>query len=126
MAKKELFEFILIRNIFLKMGAFPVDREKADLKAIKEALSILKNGGVLGIFPEGTRNKTDDILLPFKSGASSIANKTNSLIVPFGIIGEYKKNSIQLNIGEPFNVKPIEKKEQTEYIEEKVKKLILE
>ena len=41
-------------------------------------------------------------------------------------IGEYKKNSIQLNIGEPFNVKPIEKKEQTEYIEEKVKKLILE
>lgn len=126
MAKKELFEYSLVKYIFMKMGAFPVDREKVDLNAIKEALSILKNNEVLGIFPEGTRNKTNDILLPFKGGISSIASKTKSLIVPFGIVGEYKRNSIELNIGEPINIREIEKKDQTKYLEDKVKKLILE
>ena len=125
MAKKELFELILLKNIFNKMGAFPVDREKLDIKAIKEALRILKNKEVLGIFPEGTRNKTDEILLPFKEGVVSISNKTNSLIVPFGIGGEYKRNKLKLNIGEPINISEIEKDKQTKYLEEKVKELIL-
>lgn len=125
MAKKEIFDLIILRDIFSKMGAFPVDRNKADIKAIKESLRILKNNEVLGIFPEGTRNKTDEILLPFKEGVTTIASKTNSLIVPFGIEGEYKRNKLKLNIGEPIDIKDIEKEEQTKYLEEKVKKLIL-
>lgn len=125
MAKKELFDLIILKDIFNKMGAFPVDRDKADIKAIKESLRILKNNEVLGIFPEGTRNKTNEILLPFKEGVTTIASKTNSLIVPFGIGGEYKRNKLKLNIGEPINIKDIEKENQTEYLEEKVKQLIL-
>lgn len=125
MAKKEIFELIILRHIFSKMGAFPVDRNKADIKAIKESLRILKNNEVLGIFPEGTRNKTDEILLPFKEGVTTIASKTNSLIVPFGIEGEYKRNKLKLNIGEPIDIRNIEKEEQTKYLEEKVKELIL-
>ena len=124
MAKKELFDIFILRWMCDMMGAIPVDRSKVDLKAIKGALHILKNEEVLGIFPEGTRNKTSKVLLPFKSGVTSIANKTNSLVVPFGIVGEYKKNKIKLNIGEPINIKEISQKE-TQYIERKVKELIL-
>ena len=65
-----------------------------------------QHGGAIGIFPEGTRNKTDKFLLPFKYGAVSIASKTDSLIVPFGITGDYKFRSKNLTIiyGKPFKV----------------------
>lgn len=125
MAKKELFKKKILNNIFIKMGAFPVDREKADITAIKTSLKLLKNGEVLGIFPEGTRNNTNEILLPFKDGVGTIANKTASVIVPFGINGKYKRNKIKLSIGEPININEIEKEKQTKYIEDKVKQLIL-
>ena len=124
MAKKELFEHIIIKDIFYKMGAFPVDRGKVGISTIKQSLSIIKNNEVLGIFPEGTRNKSDEVLLPFERGFTTIAKKTNSLIVPFGISGEYKRNKIELNIGEPINLKEINQDDEISYIECKVKQLI--
>lgn len=125
MAKKELFKLKILRSIFSKMGAFPVDRNNVDIKAIKESFRILKSGEVLGIFPEGTRNKTDNILLPFKEGVTSIASKTKVPIVPFGIGGDFKRNKLRLNIGKPIDINKIEKEKQKEYLEEKVKELIL-
>ena len=125
MAKKELFKLKILNSIFRKMGAFPVDRNGNDIKAIKESFRILKSGEVLGIFPEGTRNKTDNILLPFKEGVTSIASKTNVPIVPFGIAGKFKRNKLRLNIGEPIYINKIEKEKQKEYLEEKVKELVL-
>ncbi len=125
MAKKELFKLKILKNIFSKMGAFPVDRNNVDIKAIKESFRILKSGEVLGIFPEGTRNKTDNVLLPFKDGVTSIASKTKVPIVPFGIGGEFKRNKLRLNIGKPIDINKIEKEKQKEYLEEKVKELIL-
>lgn len=125
MAKKELFRIKLLNSIFSKMGAFPVDRESVDIKAVKESFRLLKSGEVLGIFPEGTRNRTDNILLPFKEGVSGIASKVNVPIVPFGISGEFKRNKLRLNIGEPIDISKIEKEKQTEYLEEKIKELIL-
>lgn len=126
MAKKELFSNKMVDYVFRRMGAFPVDRNNVDIKSLKESMRILKNNQVLGIFPEGTRNNTNELILPFKPGVSNLSIKTNSLIVPFGISGEYKfRSKIKLNIGEPIDIKNIEKSKQTEYIEEKVKKLIL-
>lgn len=125
MAKKELFKVKILNNIFSKMGAFPVDRKSTDIKAVKESFKLLKSGEVLGIFPEGTRNKTNNILLPFKEGVSGIASKVNVPIVPFGISGEFKRNKLRLNIGEPIDINKIEKEKQTKYLEEKVKELIL-
>lgn len=126
MAKKELFRNSLARHFLEKCGAFPVDRQSFDLNAIKTALRLLKSENVVGIFPEGTRNKTNDLILPFKDGVTSIASKTKSLIVPFGIGGEYKfRGDLSLNIGEPIDIRNIEKEKQTEYLEDKVKELIL-
>ena len=126
MAKKELFNFRLFKTILMNLGAFPVDRTKTDIDAIKTSLKILNEGDVLGIFPEGTRNKTDKILLPFKNGAIKLSHKTNVPIVPFGISGSYGfRSKIGLNIGKSINFNTFSVDDENKYLEEKVKELIL-
>ena len=126
LGKMELFDNPILENFFRKAGAFPVDREGIDINAIKTSLRLLKEGHTIGIFPEGTRNKTKAITLPFKEGVTRIAAKTGKVIVPFGIDGDYKLGKqINLNIGEPIDMTTIDKQHQTEYLEEKVKELIL-
>ena len=125
MAKKELFDLIILKDIFSKMGAFPVDRDKADIKAIKQSLRILKNNEVLGIFPEGTRNKTEEELLKFKHGAVVIAKNTNTPIVPFYINGKYKvfRKGLELHFGNPIDVSNMTIEEANNYLREEVLKL---
>jgi len=126
MGKKELFDNKITKSFFSKVGAFPVDRDNIDINAIKTSLRLLKDGETIGIFPEGTRNKTKAITLPFKEGVTRIATKTKKVIVPFGIDGDYKLGKrVYLNIGEPIDMSAIDKENQTEYLEEKVKELIL-
>lgn len=117
---------------FYKMaGCIPVDRTIHDENAKSKALKVLESGGALGIFPEGTRNKTigtkDEVdLLPFKFGAVSMAKKTGALIVPFGISGEYtgKKGKLVTRIGKPFSVEGMELEEANNVLREKILKLM--
>lgn len=103
MAKKEYFDG-KFAWFFKLAGCIPVDRSKKDENAKSSGLEVLRNGEVLGLFPEGTRNRTENFLLPFKFGAVSMANKTDSYLVPFGITGDYKFRSKNLTIrfGKPF------------------------
>ncbi len=104
MAKKEYFDGNF-KWFFKITGCIPVNREIKDENAKLQAINVLKNNGAIGIFPEGTRNKTKEFLLPFKFGAVSLAKKTNATIVPFGISGEYKKGSkLMIRFGKPFKV----------------------
>jgi 1-acyl-sn-glycerol-3-phosphate acyltransferase len=109
MAKKEYFDS---KNAwFFKMtGCISVNRSIHDEEAKEKALNVLKDGGALGLFPEGTRNKTDAFLLPFKFGCVSMAKKTDSYIVPFSVTGDYKFRSKNLvyRIGKPFKVTNME------------------
>ena len=105
MAKKEYFDGKLAW--FFKMaGCIPVNRSIKDENAKSQALDVLKDNGAIGLFPEGTRNKTEQFLLPFKFGAVSMAQKTDATIVPFGLTGDYKFRSKNLTIrfGEPFKI----------------------
>lgn len=106
MAKKEYFDSKKTAWFFKSVGCIPVDRSKKDNNATKLALDTLKVGGAIGLFPEGTRNKTKEFLLPFKFGAVSMAAKTDSYLVPFGITGDYKFRSENLTIryGTPFKI----------------------
>ena len=89
MAKEELFRFKPLGWLLKKVGAFPVKRHQADLNAIKTAVSVLKNGDVLGIFPQGTRSDdmNDDAA---KAGAVVIANMAHTPVLPAAIISDYK------------------------------------
>lgn len=101
MAKKELFKNKFITYILRKVNAFPVDRGKADISAIKHALKIVKQGNVLGIFPEGTRTKIEGTSKA-EPGIAMIAIKGKVEVIPVGIIGKYKiGQKIVLNIGQP-------------------------
>ena len=109
MAKKEYFDG-KFAWFFKASGCISVNRSIHDDVAKETALNLLKDGGALGIFPEGTRNKTKEFLLPFKFGCVSMAKKTDSYIVPFSVTGDYKFRSKNLvyRIGKPFKVTNIE------------------
>ena len=126
MAKKEYFENKKVAWFFKSVGFISVDRTKKDPRAKEQAINILKKEGAIGIFPEGTRNRTNKVLLPFKYRCVSIAQKTNSYIVPFGISGDYKFRSKNLKIvfGKPFKVNSLTLEEANKKLEEKVLSLI--
>lgn len=73
-----------LKYIFKWLGAFGIDPEKADLSAIKQCFNVVKNGEVLGIFPEGTRIIGDKVSNPMP-GAAMIAHKTKTPIFYFRI-----------------------------------------
>ena len=106
MAKKEYFDDKKVAWFFKAAGCIPVDRSKKDESAKAAALEVLNNGGAIGLFPEGTRNKTDAFLLPFKFGAVSMAQKTDAYLVPFGISGDYvfRSKNLRIKFGKPFKV----------------------
>lgn len=107
LAKKELFKNKFVAWYLKKLGAFPVDRENPDLSSFKFGINTLKDGKILGIFPEGTRNKgADDAeLQDLKTGAITFASKTGTKIAPMMIYRRarfWRKNYIV--IGEPFEI----------------------
>lgn len=104
MAKKELFKNKILSYIIYKLESFPVDRHETDITAIKNALRVLKNEKVLGIFPEGTRVEGFDIANA-KPGVSLLAIKSQATILPISISSSYKIfNKVNINIGKPFNL----------------------
>lgn len=125
-AKEELFENKLAGNTLKKLGAIPIKRNQADFKAIRTSIDILKNGNILGIFPEGTRHKEEE-LGQFKAGASMLALKGNCPIIPFGISGEYKiGKKITIRFGKAITITKADMKENKadHQLQEQVKQLI--
>ena len=128
MAKKEYFDghFAWFFKMF---GCISVNRQIHDHEATEQALDILNHQGAVGLFPEGTRNKTKKFLLPFKFGAVSMAQKTGATIVPFGLTGDYKFRSKNLTIryGTPFQVpKDMSLEEPNEKLYHEVERLMRE
>ncbi len=125
MAKKELFSYIVFGRILKSLYAFPIDRKKSDREAIRAALKVLKNGEVLGMFPEGTRIKNKR-LGEFKQGMAMIAIRSQAPIIPITIRNSSKIfskgwfRSFQVIIGEPvvYNNKINNNKYKTEDIKE--------
>ena len=126
MAKKEYFDS-KFAWFFKISGCISVDRSIHDSNAKNLALKVLENNGAIGLFPEGTRNKTNKLLLPFKYGAVSMAQKTNATIVPFGITGDYKFRSKNLKIkfGKPFKVDNMELDDANKKLEDIIRKLLM-
>lgn len=86
LTKKELYKNKFISFLLRAMKCIKIDRSKSDITAIKNSLKVLKDGGKLAVFPEGTRNKESDDenlqLGEVKQGVSMFALKTKVPIVP--------------------------------------------
>ena len=101
MAKSELFENKLFGALITKLGAFPLQRGRGDVAAIKAAFSILKEGNVLLMFPQGKRIK-DGTRGKLKTGVAVIAHKMQVPVVPVCISGEFKfRHKVTVSCGNP-------------------------
>lgn len=81
MAKKEIAEKRIGKWFTDKCECILVNRDGSDVRAVMLAMKYLKNDESVCLFPEGTRNKTNEIFLPFKSGAATLSIKTKTPIV---------------------------------------------
>jgi 1-acyl-sn-glycerol-3-phosphate acyltransferase len=129
MAKKEYFDDKKVAWFFKAAGCIPVDRSIHDESAKERALNVLRDGGAIGLFPEGTRNKTyDTFLLPFKFGTVSMAQKTNATIIPSCVTGDYdkKKHNLMIRYGKPFKVsKKMNLEEANEKLYKEIESLMM-
>ena len=89
MAKIELFENPIFGAAIRRCHAFPVKRGASDRGAIKAAVTVLKEGHMLGLFPEGTRSKTGE-LQKAEAGIALIASMTGAPIVPVAILNSHR------------------------------------
>lgn len=103
MAKEELFKNNFIRWMAKKCWVFPVKRGKMDIESLKFSLRILKEGKMLMLFPEGTRNGMEKNGKA-QNGAAFIALKAGVPVIPVGIQGEMKPfHQVKLNYGKPLD-----------------------
>lgn len=121
MAKESLFRGIH-GKLFESIGLIKVHRNKSNPMAVMEAKEVLEQGGAVGIFPEGTRNRTKQELLKFRHGAVAIAKETNAKIIPFAIRGKYRmfKKGLAIEFGKPVDVSQMDIEEANEYIRNEV------
>ena len=118
MAKKELFQSRFSSYFISNLGAFPVNREQLDRKALRQAEKTLADGLALVMFPEAARSKNAQ-LQPAFSGSTLIASRNNVPILPVGIAGTEKIRGIAgllrrprltVNFGPPFRLPSTEGK----------------
>lgn len=122
MAKEELFQAPLLGPILPKLGAFPVKRGGISKESIRTALNVLREGGVMGIFPEGTRNSQNAAA---KRGAAVFALRSDAAVIPVAIIGQYKLFSkIKVVYGKPVDLTAYKGKDATGTAEEATDKIM--
>jgi 1-acyl-sn-glycerol-3-phosphate acyltransferase len=115
MGKAELFEGRLGRAL-VRLGAFPVRRGEADADALETARTILRQGGLLALFPEGTRIRDPETLGSPRRGAGRLAIETGAPLIPAAITGTEKlflgpvpkPKRVQVAFGEPLPVAALE------------------
>lgn len=108
MGKEELFKYPVLRGYFRAIGGFPVKRGSADMTAIRECVNIIKQGNVMVIFPEGTRNQGDfNELQTFHNGASLVLYNSKAPAVPVYIENKKKMRMFsftKVHIGKPVDM----------------------
>lgn len=123
-AKKEMAKAPLLSNWMRNLHCLFLDRNdvKQGMKIILQAIEKVKSGISIAIFPEGTRNREPDCLLPFHNGSFKIAEKGNVPIVPMSIVNTaaiwedhlpgMKKATVIIEYCEPVYVKDLDKEDR--------------
>lgn len=120
-AKKEMERIPLLKHWMDRIGCLFLDRKdvKAGLKTILQAIADVKAGTSLVIFPEGTRNRNENVgdLLEFKEGSLKIAEKSGCPVIPMAILGSadvFEKHmpfirsaDVVIRFGTPVDVKAL-------------------
>lgn len=133
MAKEELFNYPILKQALLRLNTLSIRRGHSDRQAIRLALEVLRQNKVIGMFPQGTRVKTQDIsigqkgaaLLALKSGATllPVALQGTERIVPLGKrLPRFPR--IKVVIGRPFKIEMESGKSRRQVIEESTERIM--
>ncbi|WP_127585308.1 lysophospholipid acyltransferase family protein [Paenibacillus koleovorans] len=115
MAKEELFRIPVLGPMIRNLGAFPVKRGGVSKESIRLATQLLKDGQVLGIFPEGSRSNSGGM---GKKGAASLAFKGDATVIPVAIIGKYKLfKPMKIVYGPPVDLSAFKENPSSESLE---------
>jgi 1-acyl-sn-glycerol-3-phosphate acyltransferase len=118
MAKDEMFQWPLFGGYVRLIGAFPVRRFEADLKALRRAVQLVRRGEVLVMFPEGTRSKTGSMSRGHP-GTAMVALRAGAPILPVAVTGTevvrlpgdffrpFHRTKVRMVVGEPFSLPPV-------------------
>lgn len=135
-AKKSLFKVPIAKAFMYKCNFLCMDREdiRQSLRVINKAAEYIKNDIVsIGIYPEGTRNKTDELMLPFKPGALKIAQKARVPIVVMTVANTEKvvkrfplrSTKVYIDVIKIYSAEEVAER-KTNDISEEVEKLMLD
>ena len=89
LARKSLLDVPILGPILPELNVIPVDQKNADRSALMGAIRVIRNGGAVLIFPEGTRSP-DGNLQPAQPGIGMIVAKTGAPVVPVRISGSFE------------------------------------
>ncbi|MDR0879713.1 MAG: 1-acyl-sn-glycerol-3-phosphate acyltransferase [Clostridioides sp.] len=125
-AKKELFTVPILGSLLKKINMIPIDRENPAVSTIKQILKTVKEGYVLGIFPEGHRYKGDQFG-DAEAGLGLFAVKTKSQVIPTSIVSNYRIfGKTTVYFGEPIDLSENFGKKMTNDEYKKISQDILE
>jgi 1-acyl-sn-glycerol-3-phosphate acyltransferase len=116
MGKQELFEKPIIGFLLRAIGAFPVRRGEGDRRALQMALAVLAAGQPLGLFVEGHRSESGQ-LIRGRPGVAYVAQRSGAPIVPLAVsgtrgarLGAFWRRDIVIRVGKPFRVADLDVK----------------
>lgn len=124
-AKEDLFTHRSLMWLGHIFDAIPIKRDMQDIEAMKRCLKVLKNGELLGIFPEGTR-KGMEKKLKAKNGAAFMSIKSKAKVIPVGIHGTFKPfGKVYVNYGEPIDLSMYNKEQLDEATEKIMNNIVM-
>ncbi len=115
-------KYPIISTLINAVNGIWINREEADIDALRAALDYLRSGGLLGIAPEGTRSRVGS-LIHAKTGVAYLADKARVPIVPVAISGTetavrqllfFRRPHIRVQFGKPFTLPPIDRRNREE------------
>lgn len=131
LAKKEIRSQPVIGFVADRMKAIWLNRDGSDVRGLMDAIKCLKNNEKINIFPEGTRNKTKEPFLPFKSGAAMLSIRTKTPIVPILIYEKPKPfRMAHILVGDPIEFSEYYDKKLSEEdlktVDDKILKILID
>ena len=124
--KESMFKVKALGWALKLSDTIPINRDKNDIESMKRSIKALKNGEVLGVFPEGTR-KGMEKNIKAKSGAAFFSLRTGTPVIPIGIQGSFKPfTKVKLVFGKPLDFSEYYGKEKDKETLEKVTNIIMD
>jgi 1-acyl-sn-glycerol-3-phosphate acyltransferase len=126
LAAKKYRKNPIFRRLIDGVNGIWINREEADLKALRAAREVLKDGYMLGVAPEGTRSPTS-ALIPGKQGTAYLASLVDVPIVPIGIWGtedafaqlaRFRRPRLYIRIGEPYYLAKLDRADREKSLQQ--------